>query len=197
MKQKKLKIENLSCHESQLRDFMLPILRGNVFHLTNRSGLKGITKDGLIRNNKNDEFPYTYPQSARSYARKRGCVSLFDLRTTSDDELEKALSNFYFLNPPFVDNNPIFLILSPSLYPVLIPWTQARDEHAWKEAFIPYVESFYQGNVPASNLSRVIAAKITQTRRRQSSLSRLIDKAVQELYTPGRKSLRSKLTRQA
>ena len=61
MNQKKLKIENLSCHESQLRNFMLPILRGNVFHLTNRSGLKGITKDGLIRNNKNGEFLYTYP----------------------------------------------------------------------------------------------------------------------------------------
>lgn len=194
MKQKRLKIENLSCHESQLRDFMLPILRGNVFHLTDRSGLKGITKDGLIRNNKNGEFPYTYPQSARSYARKRGYVSLFDLRTTSDDELEQALNNFYFLNPPFMDNSPIFLILSPSLYPVLIPWTQAKDDRAWAEAFIPYVESFYRGNIPASNLSRVIAAKITQTRKRQSSLSRLMGKTVQELYPPGRKSLRGRPT---
>jgi hypothetical protein len=189
VKLKKLKIENLSCHESQLRDFILPILRGNVFHVTTRSGFKGISKNGLIRNNKDGDLPYTYQKSARSYARTRGYVSLFDLRTTSGDELETALSNFYFLNPPFADNNPIFLILSPSLYPMLIPWTRARDEHPWTEAFIPHVESFYQGNIPASNLSRVIAAKITRTKRRQSSLSRRMDKAVQELYAPGRKSL--------
>ena len=188
MKQKKLKIENLSCHESQLRDFILPNLRGNVFHLTSRSGLKGITKDGLIRNNKNGEFPYTYPQSARSYARKRGYVSLFDLRTTSDDELEKAWSNFYFLNPPFVDNNPIFLILSPCLYPVLIPWTQARDEDAWKEMFIPHVEAFHPGDIPISHISRVLSASIRQARKRPSSPSKLLDETVQQLYTRQKKS---------
>ena len=131
MKPNKLNIDSLSCHESQLQDFLLPILRGNVFHLTNRSALKGITKDGLIRSNKNGESSYTYPQSARSYARTRGYVSLFDLRNTSNDQLETGLSNFYFLNPPFVDNNPFFLILSPFLHPALIPWTQAKDEEAW------------------------------------------------------------------
>lgn len=160
---------------------MLPILRGNVFHLTNRSGLKGITKDGLIRNNKNGEFQYTYPQSARSYARKRGYVSLFDLRTTSDDELEKALSNFYFLNPPFVDNTPLFLIISVALYPTLIPWTKARDEDAWKEMFIPYVEIFHQGDIPVSSISRVISVKIKRERKRKKSLSQLMGTAIRSL----------------
>jgi hypothetical protein len=188
VKQKKLKIENLSCHESQLRNFMIPSLRGNVFHLTNHQGLRGITKDGVIWNNKNGEFPYTYPQSARSYARKRGYVSLFDLRTTSDDEIEKALSNFYFLNPPFADNNPIFLILSESLYPELIPWTQARDENAWEEMFIPHVEAFHPGNIPVSYVNRVVSVKIKRARKRRSSLSKRINKAFQGLYMPGRKS---------
>lgn len=188
MKQKMLKIENLSCHESQLRDFILPILRGNVFHLTNRSGLKGITKDGLIRHNKNGEFHYTYPQSSHSYARARGHVSLFDLRTTSDDELETALSNYYFLNPRFSDDNPIFIVLSPSLYPMVIPWTQARDEGAWKEIFIPRVEAFYRNDIPMAKISRVISLKVKRARKQKISISRLMDKAIQELHMHERKS---------
>jgi len=181
VKREKLKVDNLSCHESQLRDFILPILRGNVFHLTNRSGFKGIIKDGLIRNNKNGELPYTYPQSARSYARTRGCVSLFDLRTTSDDQLETALNNYYFLNPSFSENHPTFLILSASLYPALIPWTQARNEDAWREAFIPHVEAFHQGDIPSSNISRVVSVKIKRARRRPNSLSRAIERAFTQL----------------
>jgi len=178
VKLKKLKIENLSCHESQLRDFILPILRGNVFHVTDRSGFKGIAKAGLIRNNKNGEFPYTYPQSARSYARTRGYVSLFDLQTTSDDQLETALSNYYFLNPSFTENNPIFLIFSTSFCPALIPWTQARDEDAWSEAFIPHVEAFHPGDILTSNVSRAVSVKIKRARRCPSA----IERAFTQLY---------------
>ena len=181
MKQKKLKIKNLSCHESQLRDFILPILCGNVFHVTDRSGFKGIAKDGLIRSNKNGEFPYTYPQSARSYARTRGYISLFDLQTTSDDQLETALSNYYFLNPAFTKNNPIFLIFSASFYPALIPWTQARDEDAWSEAFIPHVEAFHQGDILTANVSRVVSVKIKRAKRPPNSLCRAIEKAFSQL----------------
>ncbi|MDH4186807.1 MAG: hypothetical protein OEV08_07410 [Nitrospira sp.] len=184
MKQEKLPIENLSCHQSLLEHFLLPILRGNVFHLTNRSGLMGITKDALIRSNKNGESPFTYPQSARSYARARGYVSLFDLRTTTDVQLERALSNYYFLNPSFTSNNPNFLIISEALYPALIPWTKARDEDAWKEMFIPYVEAFHQGDIPISSISRVVSVKIKQVKKRKNSLSGLMDKAFQELCKP-------------
>lgn len=112
-----LKIERLSLGQTLLESSLLPILRGYVFHVTTRSGFQAITKDGFIRNNQNGLFPYSFPQSNRSYARTRGYVSLFDLRAISDDQLERALSNFYFLNPPYTENNPIFLILSTSLYP--------------------------------------------------------------------------------
>ena len=109
VQQSKLNIENISCHESQLRNVILPILRGTVFHVTNRLGFKGIVKDGLIRHNKNEEFPHSYVTSARSHARERGRVSLFDLRSTSDNELETALSNYYFLNPPLTKTIRSFL----------------------------------------------------------------------------------------
>ncbi len=182
VQQNRLNIEKISCHESQLHNIILPILRGTVFHITNRAGLKGIIKDGLIRNNKNAEFPYSFPTSARSHARTRGRVSLFDLRSISDHQLERALSDYPFLNPPLSKNNPIFLIFSASLYPALIPWTQARDENSGGEAYIPHVETFHQGDISASNISHIVSVKIKRARRRPNSLSRAIDQAVTQLY---------------
>jgi hypothetical protein len=175
--------EGFSCHVTQLRDLLLPILRGNVFHLTTAAGLRGIKKDGLIRNNKSGKFPYNYPQSARSYARNRGYISLFDLRTSSDDQIETGLSNFNFLNPPFVHNNPVFLFISPSAYPALILWTQATNEEAWSEMFIPHIEAFYPRDIPISDVSRVISVKVRPMRNQQNSLSRRLDKAIQSLHT--------------
>ena len=163
-----------------------------MFHVTTRLGLKGIVRDGLIRHNKNEEFPYSYVTSARSYARTRGRVSLFDLRGISENQLEIALSNYYFLNPPSTGNNPIFLIFSASIYPTLIPWTQARDEGAWREAFIPHVETFHQGDVSISRVIRVVSVKIARTRRRLSADSRLLDTVVSQLYRPARPPAREK-----
>jgi hypothetical protein len=164
----RLKIEQLSLSQARLEESLLPILRGSVFHVTTRSGFRGITKDGFIRNNKNGLFPCSFPQSSRSYARNRGCVSVFDLRATSDDQLQTALSNFYFLNPPNAEDNPFLLFLSESYHPQLIPWTQARDEEAWREMFIPIVEAFYPGDIPISCISRVLAVKIGRSRPLQA-----------------------------
>lgn len=192
MQQPKLNIENLSCHESQLREFILPILRGTVLHVTDRTGLKGITRDGLIRSNKGQQSTYSYPQSERSYARARGWVSLCDLRTTSDEQLETALSNFYFLNPISTGNNPIFLILSKSLYPALIPWTRARDEDAWEEMFVPHMEAFHESDIPMSKISRVVSVRIARTKRRSSSLSIQLEKAHAQLFAREKRRFRKR-----
>lgn len=187
MIQPRLKIERLFLSQAQLEEYLLPILRGNVFHVTTHSGFQGIKKDGFIRNNQSGLFPYSFPQSNRSYARNRGWVSLFDLRAISDDQLQTALSNFYFLAPPNAEGNPFFLFLSETYHPQVVPWTHARDEEAWQEMFIPFAEGFHKGDIPISCISRVVEVKIGRKRNKRSSLSKQIDEVVQNLYLPGRK----------
>ena len=187
--QKRLKIEQLSLSHARLKESLLPVLRGNVFHVTTRAGFLGITKDGFIRNNKNGLYTYSFPQSNRSYARNRGWVSLFDLRTLSEDQVERALENFYFLNPPYTENNPFFLFLSESLHHKLVPWTHARDEQAWQEMFIPIVEGFYPEDIPITCISRVVAVRVKQAKTMQSELSKQIDEAVRTIYTRNLKPL--------
>ncbi len=185
----RLKIERLSLSHARLKESLLPLLRGNVFHMTTRAGFLGITKDGLIRNNKNGLFTYSFPQSNRSYARNRGWVSLFDLGTLSDDQVERALGNFYFLNPPHVENNPFFLFLTKSFHHKLVPWTHAGDEQTLQEMFIPIVEGFYPEDIPITCINRVVAVKVRQAKTMQSPLSNQIAEAVRTIYTRNLKPL--------
>ncbi len=177
MNQKRLKIEQLSLSHARLKESLLPVLRGNVFHVTTRTGFLGVTKDGFIRNNKNGLYTYSFPQS------------LFDLRTLSEDQVERALENFYFLNPPYTENNPFFLFLSESLHHKLVPWTHARDEQAWQEMFIPIVEGFYPEDIPITCISRVVAVRVRQAKTMQSELTKQIDEAVRTIYTRNLKPL--------
>jgi len=65
---------------------LLPRLKGRVFHVTRRSVLDQIHKDGYILANQQGQRETAFG-SSQSYFRKRGCVSLFDYRSASDKEI--------------------------------------------------------------------------------------------------------------
>src|SRR5229473_5806372 len=60
----------------ELREIVLPKLRGSVFHVTTRPRYRGIVRERAILNNKDGRFPFLFGQSANSWGRKRGYVCL-------------------------------------------------------------------------------------------------------------------------
>jgi len=160
-------IETINCPELELESIVLPKLRGSVFHVTNTAGLKGIRKDKMIRNNKDGKFPFTWGQSAHNYGINRGCICLWDLRNITDKQLKNALEECPFLNPPFAENNPIFLYISERLFPEIISQMEARaerakskDAKAWKEIWVPHAEAWYPGNIPIDSISHGIKVRV-------------------------------------
>lgn len=151
----------LSVHERSLRTKLLPLLVERVFHVTSQTAYTQILADGMIRSNKNQDFEFTFGQSENSYFRKRGCVSVFDLRSVTPSQLEDALSKYYFLNPSFVANHPVFLFLNQSWCEQLIPWSKRKDEEAFQEMVIPYVEAGYPGDIPLSIIAGVLRVNIS------------------------------------
>ena len=107
------------------------------------------------------------------YGRNRGYVCLWDLRNITNEQLHVALDDYYFLNPRFANNSPIFLFISERLFPELIPWTKARDEGA-KEVWVPHAEAWYPGNIPFDNVSHGIRVHV---KRASSPLQDLLKKA--------------------
>jgi hypothetical protein len=82
--------ERLELGEDELHGTLLPKLRDRVFHVTTEHGCAAIKADGFVRSNENQCFELTTSQSAVSYFRKNGRISLVDLRDISDDDLERG-----------------------------------------------------------------------------------------------------------
>lgn len=177
-------IKEIECYSDVLREEFLPYLIGKVFHVTTARGFREILKSGSIVNNKDEDFDFAYPQSGNSYGRKRGYICLVDLRDVPDEKLHPAIDKYYFLNPSSCNDNPVFLFISEDLYSDLILWTQARGEIGFKEMFVPYVESWYPGDISAEYIINAINLSVKHkprefkiTKEQEKELDRMLEAA--------------------
>jgi hypothetical protein len=139
---------------------LLPRLMGRVFHVTPRKTYPGIVSDGWVKSNQTGCLGFASSQSNVSYFRTRGCVSLIDLRTTTQKQVNDALDKYHFLNPfSSPKDNPAFLFLRESefCFEQLIPWSDASPT----DMVIPYVEAGYRDRIPLSLVERVLLLEIT------------------------------------
>jgi hypothetical protein len=151
---------HLKFHRDDLRACLLPKLEGRVFHVTTRAAFQKILEGGSINPNQDGSLGYTFGQSANSYFRHRGCVSVVDLRAVTPKELDDGLLKYYFLNPSFANNQPVFLLLFPSSYAQLIPWSRWKAEQAWAEMVVPYIEAGFPGSIGVCFIEEVFLADI-------------------------------------
>ena len=131
----------------RLEKRLLPLLCNRVFHVTTRDAFAKILETGSIYPNPSGLLRYTCGQSEKSFFRQRSCVSFVDLRTVTPQELDDGLMKYYFLNPSFADNQPVVLILSPSFFGELVPWTRWKSEQAWADIVVPFIEAGFPGGV--------------------------------------------------
>ncbi len=74
----------------------------------------------------------------------------------------RGLIKYWFLNPPFAGDQPVFLFLSTEIYPRLMPWHQAaRDGKG--ETWIPYVESWYPDDVELRYIDSVLTVSVVRS----------------------------------
>jgi hypothetical protein len=152
--------QSLTLEASELHERMLPLLRGEVFHVTTIAAAAGAATEGSIRANSDGEFPFPFAQSANSYFRRRGCVSVFDLRDVADEQLNETLEKYYFLNPSFTSNRPVFFLLSSIFHQRLIPWTEWRASRDFGQMIIPYVEAGFPDSIPLAAVARVVHLEV-------------------------------------
>ena len=160
----KISCKDLKIPYCQLKEELLPLLLGKVFHVTSSKGYKGIIEEGAIKHNRDEKFDFTFSQSKGSYGRKRGYVCLFNLKDVSGENIKEALYRYYFLNP-FNDYYPHFLFISSHITDSLISWKVAVKESNYKEMFIPYVEYWYPTDLPLKYVESVIRVKILSQRK--------------------------------
>jgi hypothetical protein len=145
--------------EDNLESVLLPKVKGCVFHVTTHEGYEGILKDGFIGSNRNGEYPVTCSQSDVSYFRKRGCVSVVDLRDISGENLESGLRKYYFPNI-FPSNKSVFLILKSECYPDIIPSSISKEDEGLAAMIVVEFEAGIKGSIPLNRIEGVIFVEV-------------------------------------
>jgi hypothetical protein len=159
-----VEIANVSLSDFQLHTNLLPSLVGRVFHVTSLNAYRQIRIDGEIRSNVMGELPTIFG-STNSFFRRRNCVSFFDYRSASTEQIENAIGKCSPYHLPSSDPqrayqpNIAFLFLSNAAHDRLIPWTKWKEEQS-TEKIVPWVEAGYPGPVPITLIADLLCVTI-------------------------------------
>lgn len=167
----KNKIETLTVAYKDLSKTLLPLLLGNIFHVTNGDSVKSIFEAGSVRNNQNGDFPSTFPQSNSNYGAKNGMVYLIDLRGKNYEEAQEHASNgYYFLKPKSEWKSVAFFVLSSNYFadlkhqarfnPALVGKNHIPMEKIYTGTYLPEIECWYPGDISLNKFSQIFVVNI-------------------------------------
>jgi hypothetical protein len=182
--------ENLTIDENNIingdlsREYMerlLPLLEGNIFHVTTYQNYNLIKKDGAIRNNKNNQ--YSLASQRRGYfAQDRGDISLFDFRNIDD----KTFSDFFLESYFFIFRRAhanrrrhariIFLIIDAAIHPKIIDYRTANKSG---KLCIPKIECGYPDRIEIDNIIKKI--NVTIITKKPTGMKKILTSTDEEL----------------
>jgi hypothetical protein len=148
----------ISLAERQLEEFTIG-LRGRVFHVTYTRNLQSIKSDGAIFVNHDGDRSTTFGDASNSLFRLKGCVSVFDYESPSD---EKWHEHMWKCDPtmPGRDGTELsFLFLADAAKKKLIRWAEIASE--WRgERVVPHVEAGHPGDIPLAHINEIILVSV-------------------------------------
>ena len=152
----------LRVKETKLQERLYPLVRRRVFHVTRQQYLASILEDGGIRSNESGILPSTFGSSDNSFFRNRGCVSLFDLRHATTEQVRTHLPDCWPFQPAEPGSDIAIFVVSPAAYDRLIPWDRAKEEGALSEMILPYLESGFPKFLPLELISEIIEVAVLE-----------------------------------
>jgi hypothetical protein len=160
-----IKQNRIDCDASDLEHTLLPLLCGRVFHMTNEEKSNDIYRSGWISSEKQAQFVFAPGQTEATYGRKRGWVSLLDFSDKKDRDIKDALIRHWFFRTLRNGGTHAYLIVAESAYSSLISWEQVYREAGGKEFFIPFVETWYPGDMPLQLVTECFVVTVHRSRR--------------------------------
>ena len=142
----------MKVNQLKIRHFydILPVLSGRIFHGTPTANMPLIKQSGALIPNSELLQVSKFGNSSNGFFRKRNCVSFFDYRCCGSKYWEEHAHKCFptlILERGRGDKISI-LFLHESKFNKLIPWTLWKEEEAWGDRVVPYVEAGYNGIVP-------------------------------------------------
>lgn len=135
---------------------ILQKVTGRVFHATSTENMFLIMKSGALLPNSKQQFLSSFGSFDNGYFRKRSCVSFFDYRSYGTPHWEEHAYKCFPTQNLRKGEKVCLLFLDEKIYEDLIPWTAWKDEKAWCDRVVPWVETGYKGKVSLDFISEVL-----------------------------------------
>jgi len=152
-------VKGTTLNEADLMDQLLPQLRDRVFHVTTQEAWPCIEASGRILSSP----PECVPQYDNAGLRHIGQVSVCDLRSLEEEDLQLAMDAYYFLDFRKESRGPVFLFLTESAIEDLVPYRELTDRiNSLEKLIVPFIEAGYAGNLPLERISEVLAVDVVR-----------------------------------
>jgi hypothetical protein len=155
-------VTKLRCPEAELIESVFSRLKGRVFHVTREAYLDSIIECGEIRPNMDGSYSTTFGSSGNSFFRNRDCVSLFDFKSPTPEKIDEYAERCWPLQPVSEDDGIAVLFISESLYPALLPWTLWKEQEAYREIVVPYIEAGHPGPIPIEKVDEILIVSVIE-----------------------------------
>lgn len=150
-----MNIRDVTIHRDSLKQALLPQLLGRVFHVSTHGRLDSILQDGAILAD-----PPAGPSYDKAYFRNHGCVSLFDLRSATNDEIDLALDRYNFLNYHGDRQHPAFFLLKPDGLDSIIDSSEDLAKQAIGWQIVPDLEVGYPGDLSLALVDEILKVTV-------------------------------------
>lgn len=154
-----IKMQRFIRSESESLEDLVHLLEGRVFHSTRLSLLQSILdRKAILPFSQSGVTSFGYPNG---FFKRRDCVSVFDYREAPPNPTDRhRCSPFYPAKPG--EDGVALLFLNEMAHSSLIPWTRWKDERAFGEMIVPYVEAGHPGPISIGFIDEIISLTLVE-----------------------------------
>ena len=162
-------VKRITLDQTDLREKLLPRLRERVFHVTTQEAWPCIERSGQVLVSPPDSVTRWENAGLRCI----GHVSLCDLRSLEEKDLEHGLDKYHFLDPRRNSRGPVFLFLRRRAIQDIVPYQQLRDKvNSLEKLIVPFIEAGYPCDLSLAKIADVLVVDVLRspTRRHPAAL---------------------------
>ncbi|MGR5333668.1 hypothetical protein [Photobacterium damselae] len=131
-------------------------MKGRVFHVTPLENLASIRRDNGLRPNTKLDIKSLFGNTETGFFRQKNCVSFFDYRDYGSNKWKEFVNKCKPTQILDSTTGIAVFFLSNKQLDNLIPWTTWKDEEAYSQRVVPYIEIGHKGFVPMKMITKVI-----------------------------------------
>ena len=157
-----MKKTEIHIEQGDVLEYLMPFIKGKVFHVSRVSNWQSIRVIGKILPNKNGELKTSFGSSSNSYFKNKGCVSVFDYRNIHEEEPQEHMYKCSPTSPLTPEEGIVIFILKEKFYNKLVLWDGWKQDDL-RQMVVPHVEAGFPDAIELSQIGEALFVTMDET----------------------------------